>query len=81
MVIGASNHYGELKEALNAGLPYLAGAVCVGFLLVALAVMPAGARLGHVHERLSHRRLEIALAGVVIPLGTFAAFLVVYWAL
>jgi hypothetical protein len=78
----AGNHYSELREAVAAGLPYLFAALAVSVLLLGLsAIPPSVIPAGPLARLLVHRRLQIALVGVMIPVGAVLGFLVVYWAL
>jgi hypothetical protein len=81
-MLSAGNHYSELKEAIEAGLPYLFAALAVSLLLLGLsAIPPSVVPAGPLARLLVHRRLQIALVGMMIPIGTVLGFLVVYWAL
>jgi hypothetical protein len=81
-MLAAGNHYSELKEAVAAGLPVLFAALAVSLLLLGLSAIPPSAiPVGPLARLLVHRRLQIALVGTMIPVGTLLGFLVVYWAL
>jgi hypothetical protein len=81
-MLSAGNHYTELRDAVQAGLPYLFAAFAVSLLLLGLsAVSPSGLQAGPLARFLAHRRLQIALVGLMIPVGAVLGFLVVYWAL
>jgi len=81
-MLSAGNHYSEFKEAVAAGLPYLLAALAVSLLLLGLSAMPPSViPVGPLARLLVHRRLQIALVGMMIPVGTVLGFLVVYWAL
>jgi hypothetical protein len=74
MLFFEGGHYGELKEALSAGLPVLFAAIGVSVLLVALAAIPPSALVGP-------RRREVALVGAAIGLSAAIVFVVVFWTL
>jgi hypothetical protein len=81
-MLSAGNHYSELKEAVAAGLPYLFAAFVVSLILLSLsAIPPSVIPVGPLARLLVHRRLQTALVGIMIPVGTLLGFLVVYWAL
>ncbi len=78
----AGNHYSELKEAAAAGLPYMFAALAVSLILLGLsAIPPSTMPVGALARLLVQRRLQLALVGMMIPVGTVLGFLVVYWAL
>jgi hypothetical protein len=81
-MLAAGNHYSEFREAVAAGLPYLFAALALSLFLLGLsAVPPSVIPIGPLARLLDHRRLQIAVLGMMVPVGTLLGFLVVYWAL
>jgi len=81
-MLSAGNHYSELKEAVAAGLPYLVVAFVVSLLLLGVsAIPPSVIPAGPLARLLDHRRAQIALVGMMIPVAAVLGLLVVYWAL
>ena len=82
MLLLEGGHYGELKEALGAGLPVLFVSIALSLLLVALAAMPPSALPeGILSDLVGPRRREVALVGAAIGLSAAIAFVVVFWTL
>jgi hypothetical protein len=82
MLFFEGGHYGELKEALSAGLPVLFAAIGVSVLLVALAAIPPSALPeGILSDLVGPRRREVALVGAAIGLSAAIVFVVVFWTL
>jgi hypothetical protein len=82
MLFFEGGHYGELKEALSAGLPVLFVSIVVSVLLVALAAIPPSALPeGVLSNLVGPRRREVALVGATIGVSAALVFIVVYWTL
>jgi hypothetical protein len=82
MLFFEGGHYGELKEALSAGLPVLFVSIAVSVLLVALAAIPPSALPeGILSNLVGPRRREVALVGAAIGLSAALVFVVVFWTL
>jgi hypothetical protein len=82
MLFLESGHYGELKEALGAGLPVLFVSIAVSVLLVALAAIPPSELPeGILSDLVGPRRREVALVGAAIGLSAAIVFVVVFWTL
>jgi hypothetical protein len=82
MLFFEGGHYGELKEALSAGLPVLFAAIAVSVLLVALAAIPPSALPeGILSNLVRPRRREVALVGAAIGVSAALVFVVVFWTL
>lgn len=81
-MLSAGNHYTEFKEVVAAGLPYLFAALAVSLVLLTLsAISPSTIPVEPLARFLLRRRLQLALVGIMIPVGAVLGFLVVYWAL
>jgi hypothetical protein len=82
MLFLESGHYGELKEALGAGLPVLFVSIAVSVLLVALAAIPPSQLPeGILSDLVGSRRREVALVGAAVGLSAAIVFVVVFWTL
>ena len=82
MLFFEGGHYGELKEALSAGLPVLFASIALSVLLVALAAIPPSALPeGILSNLVGPRRREVALVGAAIGLSAAIVFVVVFWTL
>jgi hypothetical protein len=82
MLLLESGHYGELKEALGAGLPVLFVSIAVSVLLVVLAAIPPSELPeGILSDLVGPRRREVALVGAAVGLSAAIVFVVVFWTL
>jgi hypothetical protein len=82
MFILDGGHYGELKEALGAGLPVVFAAVGVSLLLVLLAAIPPSALpVPMLSDFLASRRRQVAVAAASICLSACIAIAIVFWVL
>lgn len=82
MLLLSGGHFTEFKEALVAGLPFVAAAVGVSLLLVALAAIPPSALpSGALWDFLVARRQQVALAGASVCLSAAMTVAIVFWVL
>jgi hypothetical protein len=82
MFLLQSGHAGELKEALNAGLPVYFAAFGISLFLVGLAAIPPRALpASPLFEFVASRRRELALIGGAVCLSAAIVLAIVFWTL
>ncbi len=77
VIFSEGDHWAELGEVLRVASPLLLGALALSVLIVGMAIRPPA----RMRVMLVESRRQLLLVGAAIPLGAFAAFLVVYWAI
>jgi hypothetical protein len=82
MLILDEGHYGELKDALGAGLPAIFAVIGVSLLLVILAAIPPAALpVPVLSDFLALRRRHVALAAASVCLSGAIGLGIVFWLL
>jgi hypothetical protein len=82
MLIFDEGHYGELKDALGAGLPVIFAVVGISLLLGILAAIPPSALpVPVLSEFLASRRRHVAFAAASVCLSGAIGLGIVFWVL
>jgi hypothetical protein len=82
MLILDEGHYGELKDALGAGLPAIFAVVGISLLLVILAAIPPSALpVPVISDFLASRRRHVAFAAAAVCLSGAIGLGIVFWVL
>jgi hypothetical protein len=77
VILAVGDHWTEFGEAVRVALPMLLGALVLSALIFGIIVRPPE----RIRVGLAESRRQLVLVGAAIPLGAFAGFFVLYWAL
>jgi hypothetical protein len=81
MLILDEGHYGELKDALGAGLPAIFAVLGISLLLGILAAIPPSALPVLLSDFLAPRRRHVAFAAASVCLSGAIGLGIVFWVL